>query len=252
MTAIIEVKGLCKKYGNNLAVNNLHFNVLKGEIFGLLGPNGAGKSTTLEILETLKDKTDGEVIVCGHNIDTEKAIIKNKIGVQLQTSGFYPGLTLKELLLLFSGLYNVKTDYKELLRKVELEEKANATVKELSGGQKQRFSIATTLINRPEIIFLDEPTTGLDPNARRSLWNLIQSLNKEGTTIVLTTHYMEEAELLCNRVGIINEGKIMALDCPDVLIDNLLSTGFKRTSIVKEATLDDVFINLTGKNLIEN
>jgi len=184
---------------------------MEGEIFGLLGPNGAGKSTTLEIIETLRAKTSGEVIVDGFNLDSHPNDIKKIIGVQLQTSGFYPGLTLVELVNLFAGLYNQPVNANELLDKVNLKDKAKSKFKELSGGQKQRFSIATTLINKPKIIFLDEPTTGLDPQARRNLWELIKDIRKEGTTVILTTHYMDEAEVLCDRVAIIDSGKLLPL-----------------------------------------
>jgi ABC-2 type transport system ATP-binding protein len=249
---IIEVKDLAKSYGTFEAVKGISFNVFKGEIFGLLGPNGAGKSTTLEIIETLRQKTSGHVIVDGIDLDKEPSEIKKIIGVQLQASGFYPGLNLVELINLFSGLYNENVDAIELLEKVNLKDKAKAKFKELSGGQKQRFSIATTLINKPKIIFLDEPTTGLDPQARRNLWDLILDIRKQGATIILTTHYMDEAEVLCDRVAIIDSGKIIAIDTPSQLIDNLVSTGFERPVQVKKANLEDVFINLTGYSIRED
>src|SRR5690242_4673255 len=165
---IISVKDLVKKYGSFEAVKGISFDVMEGEIFGLLGPNGAGKSTTLEIIETLRQKTAGSVTVDGFDLDKHPNDIKLVIGVQLQTSGFYPGLNLVELIDLFAGLYNQKVNARKLLQSVNLEDKAKAKFKDLSGGQKQRFSIATTLINSPKIIFLDEPTTGLDPQARRN------------------------------------------------------------------------------------
>ncbi len=248
---IITVNNLTKNYGAFQAVKGISFQVYKGEIFGLLGPNGAGKSTTLEIIETLREKTSGEVMVNGFNLDTEANAIKKIIGVQLQTSGFYPGLNLIELVDLFAGLYNRKTDAMELLALVNLEEKAKNKFKELSGGQKQRFSIATTLINQPEIIFLDEPTTGLDPQARRNLWDLIKNIRAKGTTVIITTHYMDEAEQLCDRIAIMDEGKIIALASPDKLIDDLVATGFERPKQVKAANLEDVFIHLTGKEIRE-
>ncbi|HTH29752.1 MAG TPA: ABC transporter ATP-binding protein, partial [Lacibacter sp.] len=173
---IIEVKNLVKNYGSFNAVKGISFDVFEGEIFGLLGPNGAGKSTTLEIIETLREKTSGTVNVKGFDLDTQANDIKQIIGVQLQTSGYYPGLTLVELIQLFSGLYNRTVDTMALLKTVNLEEKAKAKFKELSGGQKQRFSVATTLINDPKIVFLDEPTTGLDPQARRNLWDLVRNI----------------------------------------------------------------------------
>ena len=249
---IIRVKNLQKKYGDFEAVKGISFDVAEGEIFGLLGPNGAGKSTTLEIIETLRTKSAGEVIVHGWNLDTHPNEIKKIIGVQLQTSGFYPNLNLTELIEMFSGLYNRKMQPLELLEKVNLQDKSKAKYKELSGGQKQRFSIATTLINQPQIIFLDEPTTGLDPQARRNLWDLIRDIRSQGTTIIITTHYMDEAEVLCDRVAIIDKGKIIAMDKPALLIDQLLESGFEKKGEVKRANLEDVFIQITGHQLREN
>jgi len=248
---IISVKNLAKKYGDFEAVKGISFEVYQGEIFGLLGPNGAGKSTTLEIIETLREKTSGTVFVDGIDLDKRPEEIKKIIGVQLQTSGYYPGLNLVELIELFGGLYNEPVKPLELLDRVNLRDKAKAKYKELSGGQKQRFSIATTLINHPRIIFLDEPTTGLDPQARRNLWDLVKDIQAKGTTVIITTHYMDEAEILCDRVAIIDSGKIIALDSPDKLIDNLVATGFERPKEVKKANLEDVFINLTGRVLRE-
>ena len=274
MKTIISVKNLCKNYGDFAAVKGISFDVYEGEIFGLLGPNGAGKSTTLEIIETLREKTSGEVFVDGLSLDKEPDNIKKIIGVQLQTSGYYPGLKLTELITLFCGLYNTKVDPNEMLGLVNLtitdqerqrlkdpnldkderrrlmdKDKSNAKSKELSGGQKQRFSIATTLINKPRIVFLDEPTTGLDPQARRNLWELIKDIRAKGTTVIITTHYMDEAEQLCDRIAIMDEGKIISLDSPDKMIDDLVSTGFERPKQVKSANLEDVFIHLTGKEI---
>ena len=247
--SIIKVENLVKNYGQFEAVKSVSFNVEAGEIFGLLGPNGAGKSTTLEIIETLRPKTSGKVWVNGFDLDEQPEEIKKIIGVQLQTSGFYPGLNLLELIRLFSGLYNRDVNAMELLKKVNLVDKAKNKSKELSGGQKQRFSIATTLINNPKIIFLDEPTTGLDPQARRNLWELIREIRAAGTTVILTTHYMDEAEQLCDRIAIMDEGKIIKLDTPDKMIDELVATGFERPKQVKAANLEDVFIHLTGKEM---
>jgi ABC-2 type transport system ATP-binding protein len=245
-TPIITVRDLKKSYNGFEAVKGVSFDVYEREIFGLLGPNGAGKTTTLEIIETLREKTAGEVRVAGLNIDNDANAIKQKIGVQLQAAGYYPSLTLTELIILFSGLYNVDADPMTMLRKVGLEDKHKAKYKELSGGQKQRFSIATTLINNPTIIFLDEPTTGLDPQARRNLWDLIRMVRDAGTTVVITTHYMDEAEQLCDRVAVMESGRIIALDSPDKLIDDLVATGFERAKQVKNANLEDVFLHLTG------
>jgi ABC-2 type transport system ATP-binding protein len=249
---IISVKDLKKNYGNFEAVKGISFDVYEGEIFGLLGPNGAGKSTTLEIIETLRNKTSGEIIVDGMNLDTAAGDIKKIIGVQLQTSGFYPGLNLIQLIELFAGLYNEKVDPMAFLKLVNLEDKAKNKFKDMSGGQKQRFSIATTLINQPKIIFLDEPTTGLDPQARRNLWDLIKEIRSKGTTVIITTHYMDEAEQLCDRIAIMDEGRIISLDSPDKMIDDLVATGFERPKQVKAANLEDVFIHLTGKDIRED
>jgi len=274
MNKIIEVKDLVKNYGSFEAVKGISFDVYEGEIFGLLGPNGAGKSTTLEIIETLREKTSGRIIVDGIDLDEHPNEIKKIIGVQLQTSGYYPNLSLIELIKLFAGLYNTEIDAKQVLRSVNLtlseeeeaklkdrsltrderkaiqeRDKSKAKFKELSGGQKQRFSIATTLIHRPKIIFLDEPTTGLDPQARRNLWQLIQQIRDGGTTVIITTHYMDEAEILCNRVAIVDAGRIIALDSPDRLIDQLIESGFQGRKQIKQANLEDVFINLTGHEM---
>jgi len=246
---IIKIDSLVKQYGKLEAVKGISFDVYEGEIFGLLGPNGAGKSTTLEIIETLRPKTSGTIIVDGYNLDENPTVIKQMIGVQLQSSGFYPGLNLIEIIQLFNGLYNRKANPLELLKLVDLEDKAKSKYKELSGGQQQRFSLAVTLINDPKIIFLDEPSTGLDPQARRNLWDLIKKIQASGTTVIITTHYMEEAEYLCNRVAIIDEGKIIAVDTPDKLIDQLIASGFERKKEIKSANLEDVFIQLTGKEL---
>ena len=249
MKTVISVKNLTKNYGDFEAVKSISFDVMGGEIFGLLGPNGAGKSTTLEIIETLRKKTSGEVIVDGYNLDHQPEEIKKIIGVQLQSAGFYPGLNLIELIQLFGGLYNQDVDPIQLLRKVNLEDKAKNKSKELSGGQRQRFSIATTLINKPRIIFLDEPTTGLDPHARRNLWDLIRDIRANGATVIITTHYMDEAEQLCDRIAIMDEGRIIKLDSPDKMIDELIATGFERPRQVKSANLEDVFIYLTGHEM---
>jgi ABC-2 type transport system ATP-binding protein len=252
MKKIIEVTGLVKNYGTFEAVKGLSFDVYEGEIFGLLGPNGAGKSTTLEIIETLREKTGGQVLVNGIDLDKDPNGIKKIIGVQLQTSGYYPNLNLTQLIELFAGLYNRTVNAGELLDSVNLRDKAKAKYKELSGGQKQRFSIATTLINEPKIIFLDEPTTGLDPQARRNLWDLVRSIRDRGTTVIITTHYMDEAEFLCDRVAIIESGRIVALASPDQLIDDLVASGFERPKEVKKANLEDVFISMTGHSLRES
>lgn len=250
---MIKVADLTKKYQDFTAVDHLSFSVQKGTIFGILGPNGAGKTTTLEIIETIKKKTSGKVFIDGIDIDQNPERIKKIIGVQLQAAGFYPHLNLKDLIQLFCGIYNVQRDPLEVLSWVQLEDKAKAKFKQLSGGQKQRFSIATTIIHEPKIVFLDEPTTGLDPHARRNLWTLIQDLKARGITVVLTTHYMEEAEFLCDELIIIDQGKKIAEGSPDQLIHDLIQKGFQSSpSQQRLATLEDVFIELTGKTILEH
>lgn len=212
MEKVLVVKNLVKRYGKLTAVDGISFDVNKGEIFGLLGENGAGKTTTLEIIEGLRKATSGEVKVTNLEIRKNLAAIKQKIGVQLQSSAYYEYLKLYEILELFAGFYHRKVDTDKLFNMVNLEEKKDTYVKNLSGGQKQRFSIIASLVNDPEIVFLDEPTTGLDPVARRRLWEVISKIKKEGKTIILTTHYMEEAEILCDRVAIMEKGKIVAMD----------------------------------------
>jgi ABC-2 type transport system ATP-binding protein len=251
MANIIQVENLVKKYGEFTAVNDISFSVKPGEIFGILGPNGAGKTTTLEIIETLKPLTSGKVTVDGINIAVHPWEVKRRIGVQLQASAFYPELTLVELLDMFAAIYDVKSEPMKMLHEVELVDKAKNYVKQLSGGQKQRFSIATTLINQPKVIFLDEPTTGLDPQARIHLWSMIRQIKKNGVTVVLTTHYMDEAEQLCDRLAIMDNGKIIKIGTPKQFVEDLLKSGFKKEVKVEQANLEDVFLNLTGKNLRE-
>lgn len=246
---VIVVKNLVKKYGKFTAVDGISFSVKEGELFGILGPNGAGKTTTLEIIETLKKPTSGEVFLDGLDIKKNPTEIKSRIGVQLQAAGFYPELTLVDLLKMFAAMYDVPVDPMATLKEVHLEDKAGSYFEKLSGGQKQRFSIASTLINKPRIIFLDEPTTGLDPQARINLWEMISDIKRTGTTIVMTTHYMEEAEALCDRLAIMDHGKIIKTGSPREMIDELLQTGFKKPVIRKEASLEDVFLQITGRTL---
>lgn len=246
---IIKVQGLVKKFGDFTAVDDVSFEVKTGEIFGILGPNGAGKTTTLEIIETLQKQTSGKVFVDGIDTIEHSWEVKARIGVQLQSSNFYPQLTLIELLNMFAAMYDISIDPMDMLKKVQLEDKAKSYVDKLSGGQKQRFSIASTLVNNPKVIFLDEPTTGLDPQARINLWEMVREINKTGTTLVLTTHYMEEAEQLCDRLAIMDHGKIIKTGTPKELISDLLKTGFKKNVQTQPATLEDVFIHLTGRQL---
>ncbi|RJO59832.1 ABC transporter ATP-binding protein [Candidatus Parcubacteria bacterium] len=220
MTEIIRVKNLTKKYGDFIAVDNISFSVKTGETFGILGPNGAGKTTTLEMIEGLKSLNAGEIYLDEKNVQEKPHEVKAVIGVQLQASSFFDGLNLKELLETFAALYDRKVDALGLLKSVELDDKWKSQVKQLSGGQKQRLSIAVGLVNDPKVLFLDEPTTGLDPQARRNMWDLITKIKKQGKTIVLTTHYMEEAEVLCDRIAIMDHAKIMVLDTPINLLRN--------------------------------
>ena len=252
MARIIEVENLVKKYGDFTAVDGVSFHVEEGEIFGLLGPNGAGKTTTLEIIETLKPATAGTVRVDGFDIQRQPEEVKRRIGIQLQAAGFYPYLTLTELLEMFAVMYGVSADPLEMLRAFDLEEKKEAQFAHLSGGQKQRFSLATTLVNTPRVIFLDEPTTGLDPQARINLWDVIRQVRERGVTVVLTTHYMDEAEQLCDRLAIMDRGKIISEGSPASLIQELVDSGFQRPVEVRPATLEDVFIHRTGRQLRED
>ncbi|MFI5240734.1 MAG: ABC transporter ATP-binding protein [Candidatus Saccharimonadia bacterium] len=248
---ILKVTDLKKSYDDREVVKGVTFSVSRGEVFGILGPNGAGKTTTLEMIEGMRPIDGGTVILNGINVADDPYRIKEIIGVQLQSSSFFDYLSLQELLVLFSSLYAQSAHPDKLLKEVNLEEKAKSRVKSLSGGQKQRFSIATALVNQPVAIFLDEPTTGLDPQARRNLWELVQQIQSQGTTVILTTHYMEEAQVLCDRVAIMDDGKIIALNKPAQLIEDLLARGFQPKTEVQQATLEDVFIDLTGKDLRE-
>src|SRR3990170_8540366 len=221
MPNAIEVAALTKRFGTLTAVDNVSFSVEEGEVFALLGPNGAGKTTALECIEGIQEPSAGEVRVLGTDVRRERGAVKERIGVQLQASAYFQYLTLTEILELFGGLYSKRIPPKDLLQRVQLLDKANARVGQLSGGQRQRFTIAASLINDPQVVFLDEPTTGLDPQARRSIWELIQQIHGEGRTVVLTTHYMEEAQTLCQRVAIMDLGQIVALDTPTSLIRRL-------------------------------
>lgn len=239
-TPVIEVRNLVKRYGDTTAVNGISFTVRRGEVFGILGPNGAGKTTTLEMIEGLRRPTAGGITVDGKDVLTQTRAVKEVIGVQPQASAFLEGLTLTETLDVFGSLYGRRVDAAQLLALVQLTEKAGAQVNELSGGQKQRFSIAVGLVNEPTVLFLDEPTTGLDPQARRNLWDLVRQINARGTTVVLTTHYMEEAEVLCDRIAVMDHARIVALDGTKALLAAHGAT-----------TLEDVFLNLTGHQLRE-
>lgn len=246
---IVEVKNLTKIYDGNKVVDDISFAVKRGEIFGILGPNGAGKTTTLEMLEALRPIDDGEALLDGINIAKDPFKIKALIGVQPQSPAFMEKLKLTEIIEMFAAAYGEKVDAMKFLDDVDLESKAGSYPENLSGGQRQRLSIAAALVHGPKVFFLDEPTTGLDPQARRNLWGLIEHVRDKGVTVIMTTHYMDEAELLCDRIAIMDAGKIVALDTPKNLIKNLLKKGFTKKQIVEQANLEDVFIDLTGKEL---
>ena len=221
MEPVIQVEELTKRFGDLVAVDGVSFEVHHGEVFGILGPNGAGKTTALECIEGLQVPTSGRTLVLGIDTAREPGRAKERIGVQLQASAYFDNLTLTEILDLFGRIYPRRTPSNDLLAMVDLEDKARTTVAKLSGGQKQRFTVAATLINDPELVFLDEPTTGLDPQARHNLWDIVRQLHRDGRTVVLTTHYMEEAQELCDRVAIMDRGVIVALDTSINLIRSL-------------------------------
>lgn len=248
---IVEVAGLTKKYDRKKVVDNISFDVKSGEIFGILGPNGAGKTTTLEMIEALRPIDSGTATIDGIDVAKNPSKIKALIGVQPQSPSFEEKTKLTELIEFFASIYGEKINPIKFLEDVQLAERANSYPEQLSGGQRQRFSIATALVHSPKVFFLDEPTTGLDPQARRNLWDLIKQIRKKGVTVIMTTHYMEEAELLCDRVAIMDKGKLIALDTPGKLVKELLKKGFKKHQHVEQANLEDVFIDLTGKALRE-
>jgi len=250
---IIEINNLVKEYPkpdnkseNFRAVDNISLAIDAGEIYGILGPNGAGKTTTLEMLEGLIDIDEGEAFVDGISVKLHPFEVKKIIGVQLQANEYFDNLSLVELITLFGSLYGREIDAIDLLSRVDLTEKAQAKPANLSGGQKQRFSIACALVNDPKVLFLDEPTTGLDPQAKRNLWDLVTQLNKAGMTIVLTTHNMEEAESLCHRIAIMDHGKLVAEDTPQKLI---LEHSPEPPEAPLHGSLEDVFLVLTGHGL---
>ena len=251
MPPIVQVDDLRKRYGDIEAVRGISFFVEPGEVFGLLGPNGAGKTTTGEILEGLRRADSGSATVAGVDVFRDPSGVKRRIGVQLQASAFPDHLTARETVRFFAACYDLVVDELALLRSVELGERANQPQDKLSGGQRQRLSIATALVNRPQVLFLDEPTTGLDPQARRNLWDLIRDIQGRGTTVFLTTHYLDEAEILCDRVAIMEQGNIVALNPPRKLIDDLLARGFTKPVLQQKANLEDVFLDLTGHELRE-
>ncbi|HXN77009.1 MAG TPA: ABC transporter ATP-binding protein [Gemmatimonadaceae bacterium] len=246
----LRVQGLRKAYDDVVAVDGLDLQVQAGECFGLLGPNGAGKTTTIEICEGLLAADSGSVEVLGRRWESDARDLRELLGIQLQDTQLSEKLTVDETLTLFQSFYREARDIRDVIEQVELEEKRHSRVGALSGGQKQRLAVACALVGNPQLLFLDEPTTGLDPVARRQLWDLISKFQAEGKTIVLTTHYMEEAERLCDRVAIVDHGHVIALGTPRDLIDSVdvsrLPPPEPRTT---SATLEDVFVSLTGRTL---
>lgn len=246
---VLSVSGLRKTYDDRAVVDDISFDVRPGEIFGILGPNGAGKTTTLEMIETIRPIDEGSVIIDGLDVARQPDAVKRIIGVQPQSPAFQDKTTLRELIELFAAAYGERVDPLAVLADVQLADRADSYAEALSGGQRQRLSIAVALAHKPTVFFMDEPTTGLDPQARRNLWDLTRRIRDTGVTVVMTTHYMDEAELLCDRVAIMDAGKIIALDTPKKLIKQLLARGFSKSQTVEQANLEDVFIDLTGKGL---
>ena len=246
----LRVKGLRKAYDDVVAVDGLDLEVATGECFGLLGPNGAGKTTTIEICEGLLPADSGSVEVLGRRWETDARELRELLGIQLQETQLSEKLTVNETLTLFQSFYREPRDIGEVIDQVELGEKRYSRVGSLSGGQKQRLAVACALVGNPQLLFLDEPTTGLDPQSRRQQWDLIAKFQAEGKTIVLTTHYMEEAERLCDRVAIVDHGHIIALGSPLELMDSVDVSHLPPPEPRKtSATLEDVFVSLTGRTL---
>jgi ABC-2 type transport system ATP-binding protein len=229
--AVIEARGLVKRYGDLVAVDGISFSVESGEVFGMLGPNGAGKTTTMEMLEGLREPDAGTATVLGSDVVHDARAIKARIGVQLQATALPPLTKVREAIDLFGALYPTARPTADLIREFDLGEKADTYASDLSGGQMQRLSIALALVNDPDVVFLDEPTTGLDPQARLNIWDVIEGIRARGKTVVLTSHYMEEAERLCARVAIIDHGRVVALDTPE----NLITAHAPGTTIEFEA-----------------
>lgn len=251
MSYIVEVKNLRKKYDDKEVVKGISFQVKKGEIFGILGPNGAGKTTTLEMIETLRPIDGGSVTVDGVDVSKHPQKVKYLIGVQPQSPAFQDKTKLVEVIELFAAAYGERVNPQEFLDDVDLGDKASSYVETLSGGQKQRLSITAALVHSPKVFFMDEPTTGLDPQARRHLWDLVRHVRDKGISVIMTTHYMDEAEILCDRVAIMDKGELIALDTPKKLIKQLLDRGFTKAQHVEQANLEDVFIDMTGRGLRE-
>ncbi len=238
---MIHVEGLVKKYGNMTAVNGVEFKVNAGEVFGLLGPNGAGKTTTIEMLVGLRKPDSGTATLSGYDIRKQIDKVKEVIGIQLQSTSLFELLTVQEIMQMYASFYPSHVSIPELIDDMLLTEKKKDRIKGLSGGQKQRLAIALAIIHDPDIIFLDEPTTGLDPQARRTLWDIIETLKSKGKTIVLSTHYMDEAHVLCDRIGIMDQGELIALDTPSKLVKELHSdSAIEFTLPIGE---DDTFLH---------
>ena len=256
MPAVI-VENLTKTYGTLRAVDGVSFTVEEGEIFGLLGPNGAGKTTTVEILAGLRQRDSGSISIFGLDPGRQPVELKNRLGVQLQQVALYPRLTVAEMAELFASFYPKRLNPSEVIAKVGLKEKANTQTRRLSGGQKQRLAIALTMVGDADLVFLDEPTTGLDPQARRSLWDLILDLKRHGKTVFLTTHYMDEAERLCDRVAIMDHGRIIALDTPRELINRHFgerAVEFESEQLSKDSRLQSLAgvsrVHVNGDNMV--
>lgn len=248
---IIDVKGLVKSYGSFKAVSGVHFQVLSGEIFGLLGPNGAGKTTTLEMLVGLRKPDEGTAIIGSHDILRELTKVKEIIGVQLQSTSLFELLTVEEILHMYASFYPSHISISQLIEDVLLTEKSKSRVKGLSGGQKQRLAIALALVHDPQVVFLDEPTTGLDPQARRTLWDIVLQLKNKGKTIVLTTHYMDEAHILCDRIAIMDQGELIALDTPSQLVKSLQSDSALEFRVLQQQDFID-FSSIDGVKKVGN
>lgn len=256
LSPTVQLSAVNKSYGKLKAVDNLSFTAFKGEVFGLLGPNGAGKTTTLEMIEGLRKPDSGEIIVNGHNARTDLQSVKEIIGVQLQSTSLYNKIKVGEALALYGGYYKKQRAVDELLELVSLQDKRHSYHKDLSGGQQQRLALALTLVNDPQVVFLDEPTTGLDPQARRNLWEIISKMRSDEKTVILTTHYMEEAERLCDRIAIMDHGRIIAEGTPGELISKMSvdsclefrnNNMFERSELEKLPNVNKTLLN--GDNI---
>ena len=252
MAAVVSCEHITKSYGDLVAVNDVSLGIEEGEIFGLVGPNGAGKTTLIEMIESLRTPDSGSISVLGFNPTKEADELQEKIGIQLQTTSIQPNIRIKEALKLFASFYESSpASPEELLKLLSLEDKAGSRFSKLSGGQQQRVAIALALVNNPQVLFLDEPTTGLDPQARRNMWELVKNIRNQGKTIFLTTHYMEEAEELCDRVGVIDHGRIIALDTPGNLIGNLSAESKVLFKVEDKEVAAAEFEGLPGVSQVE-